>query len=106
MAFPEYIERNVTSTSPEGLRQIPILVCELCGRTRQAGDWPMCPHDSGNFGEEPLEPYFDEHISPEGTWITTRGQRRAIMNASHFEYRKKRTDLLAGQKTYIDMGRR
>ncbi len=41
-----------------------------------------------DFGEDPIEPYFDEHLSADGEWITTRGQRRAIMDKKNFDYRK------------------
>lgn len=95
---PEYHaeERNGTE----------VLICDECGKERRCGDWPQCPHIPGLFGEEPLEPYFDEHISESGELITTRGQRAAIMRREGLEFRKKRTDLLTGRRIHFDMGRR
>lgn len=82
-----------------------VLICDDCGAERGVGDWPQCPHIPGNFGEEPLEPYVDENIDTEPVLITTRGQRRAIMAAKGFEYRKKRTDLLPGRASYFFVGK-
>jgi len=100
MAFPEYHEETLDGRI--------VYVCDECGSRRTPGDWMQCPHlnEKGSFGEDPLEPYFDEHITERGEYITSRGQRRTIMNANHLEYRKKRTDLLTGQRTYFDQGRR
>jgi len=36
-----------------------------------------------------------------GTLITTRGQRRKIMEQNQLEFRKKRTDLLPSTKKYF-----
>ena len=83
-----------------------VYICDDCGKERHPGDWPQCPHISGNFGEEPLEPYFDENISESGEYITTRAQRRAIMARNHMDYRPKRFDLLTGRVTYFDVGKR
>jgi len=99
MAFPDYQPKTLEDGTE-------VLICVECGNQRRVRDWPQCPHEPvHNFGEEPLEPYFDEHISESGEWITTRGQRRAIMNRNHLEYRKKRTDLLTGRVRHFDMGR-
>ena len=83
--------------------------CDDCGGEVNVGDWPFCKGDPSkhvparNFGEEPLEPYWDEHISQDGAYITTRAERRRIMYASDVEYKdvssKKRG------KFYIDYGR-
>lgn len=97
--FPDYI----TEELPGGAQ---IHRCVDCKHVRTEGDWPSCPHEEANFGEEPLEPYFDEHISTEGAWITTRGQRRKLMEEGGLEYRKKRTDLLPSTRVYIDLGRK
>lgn len=76
------------------------MVCDRCGAELRIGDWPFCNGDKNQhvdargFGDAPLEAYFDEHISPEGAYITTRGQRRALMSKGHLDYldvsRKKR----------------
>lgn len=95
MAFPEYHEEVREGAS--------VLICDDCKSVRVLGDWPSCPHKKGHFGEEPLEPYIDEHILSEPILITSRGQRRAIMNREHLEYRKKRSDLLPSRTTYFDM---
>ena len=83
-----------------------VFVCDECNTIRIVGDWPYCPHESGHFGEEPLEPYFDEHITERGEQITSRGQRRKIMDQCHLEFRRKRTDLITGLKRYFDMSRK
>lgn len=102
MALPDYTERSITSCGPEGLVQIPSLVCLDCGRPRRTGDWPMCPHSSDvTFGEDPIEPYIDEHIDENPVLITSRGQRRALMEKNHLVYRKKRTDLIPSSKRYF-----
>lgn len=98
MAFPEYHEEVRESER--------VLVCDDCSKVRYAGDWPACPHVPGLFGEEPIEAYVDEHLLENPVLITSRGQRRAIMNREGLEYRKKRFDLLTGQKSYFDMGGR
>jgi hypothetical protein len=107
VGFPDYQPRAAS----DGTKLVcaccltEVLACSDCGAPRRPGDWPQCPHIPGNFGEEPIEPYFDEHITTEGAWITTRGQRQAIMRANNLEYRKKRTDLLPGTTRYFDMSR-
>lgn len=70
--------------------------CDKCGHEFRIGDYPFCPHDNVHgclhMGEEPMESYVDYNLTeePEGVEITTRGQRRRIMEENHFEYRKKR----------------
>ena len=41
---------------------------------------------TASFGEEPLEPYVDEHLGPEPIHITTRSERRQIMARNNLEY--------------------
>lgn len=85
-------------------------ICQMCGGVVRVGDWPFCGGDASkhvppeHFGEDPLEPYFDEHISTDGEWITSRAQRRAIMAKSGLDYRKKLSP--PGARVYIDLGRR
>jgi len=106
MATPLYHEEERQVERDGQSHTVKVNVCDSCGVIRYCGDWPICPHGDGTkFGEEPLEPYYDEHICEGGAYITTRGQRSAIMRAEHLEFRKKRTDLLHGQKTHFDMGR-
>jgi len=52
-----------------------------------------------------MEPYIDDNLtdSPEGVEITTRAQRRKIMDENKFEYRKKAPRL--GDTLFIDMGK-
>lgn len=81
--------------------------CEKCGHTMSIGDWPYCPHEHvERFGEEPLEPYWDENLisEPGGIEITTRAQRRKIMDENNMEYRKKAK--LPGSSLFFDMGAR
>ena len=57
--------------------------------------WDCDPcRGSATFGEDPIRPYFDEHVCPEGAHITTRAERRRIMAENKLEYhdvsRKKR----------------
>ncbi|MHA2136279.1 MAG: hypothetical protein ACW99J_20660 [Candidatus Thorarchaeota archaeon] len=72
--------------------ELPRSKCDKCGNDYTLGEWPWCPHGSAkNFGEEPLEPYIDEHLTDEhpGILITSRGQRRKIMDKKGFDYKKK-----------------
>ena len=69
--------------------------CDDCGAELQVGQWPWCPHeDAHNFGEAPLEPYWDEHLDSNPIHVTTRHERRQIMARNNLEYhdvsRKKR----------------
>lgn len=38
------------------------------------------------FGEDPIRPYWDEHVCPDGAHITTRAERRRIMSQNNLEY--------------------
>ena len=86
--------------------------CEACGGEVRIGDWPFCKGNPSahvpapNFGEEPLEPYEDEHLThePGGVEITTRGQRRQMMREQHLEYHK--LPKAPGSTLYFDMSRR
>lgn len=63
------------------------MTCEKCGKELAVGQWPWCPHaDARQFGEEPIQPYWDEHVCPEGAHITTRAERRRIMSQNNLEY--------------------
>lgn len=63
------------------------MTCEKCGHEMRIGEWPYCPHqDARTFGEEPIQPYWDEHVCPEGAQITTRAERRRIMAKGNLEY--------------------
>lgn len=107
--LPEYKEfRTLVREGPEPhpMDDVPVYVCIECGNRRSPGDWPQCPHEAGKFGEDPLEPYEDDNLSTDPIHVTTRAQRRAIMNKNHMEYRKKRTDLLPSTRRYFDMGRK
>jgi len=87
--------------------------CDKCGKEFSIGDWPFCPHEfvGGNFGEEPLCPYVDEHITtlqhedaqPCGVEITTRGQRRKMMSENNFEYRPRKYQYGMKTKLYFDI---
>lgn len=66
--------------------------CERCGLELQIGMFPFChgdPMDHGKWygAEEPIAPYFDEHISAEGAEIRTRGERRRLMRQNGLEYK-------------------
>jgi len=67
--------------------------------------WDCDPcRTSSHFGEDPLEPYWDEHLAADPVHITTRHERRQIMSRNSLEYKdvsKKRRG-----KVYVDMGRR
>ena len=69
--------------------------CDNCGKAYGIADWPYCPHESTggvvHMGEEPMEAYVDHNITaePEGKLITTRGERRRIMDENALEYRRK-----------------
>jgi hypothetical protein len=67
--------------------------CSECGEVGHP--WMNCEslnRANLQFGEEPMEAYIDEHLTsePGGIEITTRGQRRKIMDECKFDYRKKR----------------
>jgi len=77
--------------------------CTKCGEQYEIGSWPWCPHeDAKNFGEDPLEPYIDEHITDEhpGVLITSRAQRRKIMDRNGLDY-KKHVETPIGHKLYF-----
>lgn len=79
--------------------------CDRCGAEVKVGDWPWCPHgEVRRFGEEPLEPYFDEHIRQGGAHITTRGERRRLMEKNNLFYKKRKTP--PGERIFVDLGRR
>lgn len=86
-------------------REFPLdALCDKCGSEINVGDWPFCPHGpAGRFGDDPIEPYWDENITQGGAMITTRGERRAIMSRAHLDYldvsKKKRGRL------YVDLHR-
>lgn len=80
------------------------MTCDKCGTELRVGQWPWCPHeDARNFGEDPLEPYWDEHLGPEPVHVTTRAERRRVMAGRDLEYkdvsRKRRG------RVYVDLGR-
>ena len=81
------------------------MTCEACGKELEVGQWPWCPHgDARQFGEQPMESYFDEHVSPSGETFTTRAERRRFMAKNNLEYHdvsKKRRG-----RIFVDMGRR
>ena len=79
--------------------------CGKCGALVRVGDWPFCPHgEATHFGDDPIEPYVDEHLAPEPVEITTRAQRRRIMSRNSLDYLD-----VSGKKrgrVYVDMHRR
>jgi len=81
--------------------------CDSCGGEYGLGEWPWCPHGTAgtNWADAPIEPYFDEHISTEGEWITSRGQRRALMAKNGLDYKHKKQPR-PGSTIFFDMGRR
>lgn len=88
--------------------------CDECGDEIHIGDWPICKGVKGqhvavghlDMGEEPMEPYIDHNVAEHPVLITTRGERRKLMEKGGLEYRPKRTDLLTGRTLYFDQGRR
>ena len=44
----------------------------------------MCPPKT--LATHRLSRIFDEHISPEGAYITTRGERRRLMSKGNLDY--------------------
>jgi hypothetical protein len=102
---PDYHEEQREVEKDGEKVTVTVLVCNDCQTIRYAGDWMHCPHGSGKgFGEDPIEPYFDEHISESGEWITSRAQRRAIMAKGGWDYKKKRTDLIDTGKRFVFLG--
>jgi len=73
--------------------------CTECG---EAGH-PWWDHGSvKKFGEDPIEPYMDEHLGHAPVEITSRAQRRRIMSQRNLEY-KDVSKKLRG-RIYVDMG--
>lgn len=59
-------------------------LCRKCRNPFRIGDWPWCPHGKPTFRvESDIEPYVDEHISDRPTLVTSRSQKRALMNQWH-----------------------
>ena len=71
------------------------MLCDDCGGELKVGVWPFCGGDAskhvvaGRFGEDPLEPYFDEMISAEGMWFSNRGERRKYMDRNGIDFKEK-----------------
>ena len=59
----------------------------------------------GNVPKNRSNRIFDEHISTEGEWITSRGQRRALMAKNGLDYKHKKQPR-PGSTIFFDMGRR
>lgn len=70
------------------------MTCEKCGRKLIVGDWPFCPHPNvhvegmGMLGK--FSPYFDEHVSKEGAWVTSLADRRRLMKENRMDYKGKK----------------
>lgn len=78
--------------------------CRECGEDGHA--WFNCEslvRKGLRFGEEPMEPYMDDNLTSDegGMEITTRAQRRKIMDENKFEYRKKQPK--PGARLFFDM---
>ena len=81
--------------------------CDVCGHQLEIGQWPFCKGSKedhlgpmGGF-EDPMEPYDDWNITSEAdsVLITTRSQRRKLMDKQGLDYRKKGHRL--GQTMYF-----
>lgn len=71
-----------------------VLICTSCGKVRTPGDWPACPHSrqiDGMLGK--FQPYFDEHISERGEWITSLAQRKRLMRINKLDYKGKKVGM-------------
>jgi hypothetical protein len=83
-----------------------MVTCDACGSTYGVGEWPWCPHGAAKrFGDDPIDSYFDEHISTDGETITTRGQRRKLMAENALEVKPKRYSR-PGARLFFDLGSR
>jgi hypothetical protein len=80
------------------------MVCDDCGKTLSVGEWPWCPHGETRFHVDAFEPYFDEHLSPEGMWITSARQRRKYMDSEGIDFKRK-YEKPPGQTLYFDIHR-
>jgi hypothetical protein len=79
--------------------------CDKCGDELEVGSWPWCPHGKVRFfGDDPIEPYWDEHLTKDGVYITSRAQRRKIMDQRGLVPHKNKYEN-AG-RLYFDQGRR
>lgn len=70
--------------------------CDLCGKELKVGDWPFCPHPSTAEGMGMLgkfSPYFDEHVSHSGAWVTSLAQRKRLMKENALDYRGKKVGM-------------
>ena len=79
--------------------------CEICGLKYSIGEWPWCPHGGHTFQVDAFEPYFDEHISADGKWISSSHQRRKIMDLKGLDYHKNKFDGM-GRSLFFDMGKK
>ena len=66
--------------------------CEKCGKEYAIGEWPFCPHGVGH-GTQTFVPYFDEHVSEKGEWVTSLAQRWRLMRENHMDYRGKKVGM-------------
>ena len=64
-------------------------LCTVCGLPLASGDWPCIytirPHGK-SVQTAPFTPYFDVGL---GEYVTSLGQRRALMKEHHLDYRDK-----------------
>ncbi len=74
--------------------------CKECGETGHPW-WDHGPVEQ--FGEEPIEPYMDFNLADhdDAVTITTRAQRRKIMDKHNLEPAKPRSH--HGKKLFFDM---
>lgn len=86
--------------------------CEKCGEEVEIGAWPFCPHGETRFHVDAFEPYYDEHLSTDGEWITSSRQRQKIMDRNGIDvktdnpHRSRIARGATGQALFFDMGKR
>lgn len=55
-------------------------ICEKCGESVSIGDWPYCPHESGNNLQQPMSPYTDDMIAGSPVEFRTIGEKVRYMD--------------------------
>jgi len=65
-----------------------MILCEVCGKELEIGEWPYCPHGSA-FRRQPFKPWIDENITGEPVEITSLAQWNRLMKENNVEIRDK-----------------
>lgn len=55
------------------------MICEVCHKELQVGDWPYCPHGrpNGMLGE--YKAHWEDNLGPEPVWVTSLAQKQKLL---------------------------